>query len=97
MKLIIDSAIPYIKGVFEPYGEIIYKKGTEITAADVKQCDGMIIRTRTRCDAAMLEGSNVKFIGTATIGYDHIDQSYCSKNNIEVATAAGCNRSSVLE
>lgn len=97
MKLIIDSAIPYIKGVLEPYGEILYKKGSDITSADVRECDGMIIRTRTRCDAQMLEGSRVRFIGTATIGYDHIDREYCNKNNIKVVTAAGCNALGVVQ
>lgn len=97
MKLIIDSAIPYIKGILEPYGEVLYKKGSDITSADVRECDGMIIRTRTQCNTQMLEGSHIRFIGTATIGYDHIDMEYCNKNGIKVVTAAGCNALGVVQ
>lgn len=97
MKIIIDNAIPYINGILEPYAEVCYKKGSEITATDVKECDGLIVRTRTRCDKALLEGSRVRFIGTATIGHDHIDWDYCLKNGITVATAAGCNALGVVQ
>ncbi len=57
----------------------------------------MIIRTRTLCNEALLAGSTVKHIATATIGYDHIDLEYCRNNNIEVTTAAGCNARGVLQ
>jgi erythronate-4-phosphate dehydrogenase len=62
-----------------------------------KQADGLIIRTRTRCDADLLEGSKVKFIATATIGFDHIDTIYCKKNNISWHHAPGCNSASVRQ
>ena len=60
-------------------------------------CRRLIVRTRTRCDAALLEGSSVKLIATATIGFDHIDTEYCRRHGIEVATAAGCNARGVLQ
>jgi erythronate-4-phosphate dehydrogenase len=63
----------------------------------VADADALIIRTRTRCDRALLAGSKVKFIATATIGFDHIDCSYCAENGIKVATAAGCNARGVLQ
>ena len=66
-------------------------------AADVRDADALIVRTRTRCDAALLEGSSVKLIATATIGFDHIDTEYCRRHGIEVATAAGCNARGVLQ
>lgn len=97
MKIIVDENIPFIKGVLEPYFTVVYKKGTEISAVDVCNADALIIRTRTRCDAGLLEGSKVKFIGTATIGYDHIDTEYCKKNNIVYETAAGCNARAVMQ
>lgn len=96
MKIIIDSAIPYINGVLEPFAEVVYKKGTEINHCDVQDCDAMIIRTRTKCNEQLLKESKVKFIGTATIGFDHIDTTYCKANSIEVATAAGCNAMGVV-
>ncbi len=96
MKIVIDSAIPYIQGVFEPYAEVVYCVGAEFTASVVAQADALIIRTRTRCDKALLKGSRVKHIATATIGYDHIDLEYCRTNDITVTTAAGCNARGVL-
>lgn len=97
MRIVIDDKIPFIRGVFEPYAEVLYRPGTEIDAAEVQQADILIVRTRTRCGAALLEGSAVRMIATATIGYDHIDLDYCRKRGIRVATAAGCNARGVLQ
>lgn len=97
MKVIIDKAIPYIQGVLEPFAEVLYLDGKAFTAEDVKDADMLIIRTRTRCDKALLDGSSVKLISTATIGFDHIDLDYCAANNITVTTAQGCNAAGVLQ
>lgn len=96
MKIIIDKAIPFIEGVLEPYGEVHYLDGQSISAADVKDADALIIRTRTRCGSALLDGSSVKIISTATIGVDHIDQDYCKAKGIYVRNAAGCNAGGVM-
>ncbi|MEG0789561.1 MAG: 4-phosphoerythronate dehydrogenase [Alistipes sp.] len=97
MKIIADAAIPFLKGVLEPYADLTYIKGDAITAADVRTADALLIRTRTRCNAALLEGSSVKMIATATIGFDHIDLDYCHSHGIRVVTAAGCNARGVLQ
>lgn len=97
MRVIIDSAIPYIKGVLEPYTKVTYLPAAEITASKIKECDALIIRTRTRCDKSLLEGSKVKFIATATIGTDHIDIPYCLSKRIIIASAGGCNARGVLQ
>ena len=97
MKIVCDKDIPYIRGVLEPYGEVVYLEGSGIAAADVADADGVIVRTRTRCDEKLLGGSKVRFVGTATIGFDHIDTDYCHANGIEVATAAGSNAGGVLQ
>lgn len=97
MKVIIDSAIPFIKGVLEPFAEVVYTPGDNFTTELVADADALIIRTRTRCNRELFEGSKVKFIATATIGFDHIDCRYCADNGIEVATAAGCNARGVLQ
>ena len=97
MKILVDSAIPFLRGVLEPFAEVVYL-GSEAFSADIaKGADALIIRTRTRCDRALLEGSKVQFIATATIGFDHIDLEYCRANNIAVATSAGCNARGVLQ
>ena len=87
----------FLKGVLEPYARVEYLPGKTIATADVRDADALIVRTRTRCDAALLEGSSVKLIATATIGFDHIDTEYCRRHGIEVATAAGCNARGVLQ
>ncbi len=94
---IIDSNIPFIKGVLEPFCEIHYKKGDEINAHSVRNADFIIIRTHTRCNKDLLEGSKVKYIASATIGFDHIDTSYCSENGIAWSTAPGCNSPAVQQ
>jgi len=97
MKVVIDKAIPYINGVLEPYAETVYRDGGSFTRADAADADMLIVRTRTRCDASLLEGSAVKLIATATIGFDHIDMEYCAARGIEVVTAEGCNAAGVLQ
>ncbi|MCX6227895.1 MAG: 4-phosphoerythronate dehydrogenase PdxB [Bacteroidia bacterium] len=95
MKIVIDDKIPYIKGVLEPYAEVIYLSGDKTNAAVVKDADALITRTRTICNEELLAGSAVKFIATATIGFDHIDTDYCEKVNIAWTNAPGCNSKSV--
>ena len=97
MKIVADVNVPFLQGVFEPYAEVVYKDGKEISHADVSDADALIIRTRTRCDASLLEGSSVKMIATATIGMDHIDLDYCNKKGIEVYNAEGCNSGGVMQ
>ena len=97
MKVVIDNAIPYIKGILEPYAEVLYREGIDFRQEDVADADLLIIRTRTRRNASLLDGSSVKMIATATIGFDHIDLEYCQKHGIEVITAQGCNAAGVLQ
>ncbi len=97
MKIVVDENIPLLKGVQEPYAEVVYAPAKAIDAALVRDADALLIRTRTHCNAALLDGSSVKFIGTATIGTDHIDLDYCAQKNIIVASAAGCNAGGVMQ
>jgi len=95
MKVIIDDKIPYIKGALEPFAEVIYIAGSKTTPEIVKDADAIITRTRTICNEKLLAGSTVKFIATATIGYDHIDTEYCERAGITWTNAPGCNSKSV--
>ena len=96
-KIIIDANIPYIRGTFDKVAEVKYLTAKEITPAKVKSADALIIRTRTLCNADLLDSSNVKFIATATIGTDHIDTDYCDAHNIAWTNAPGCNAESVAQ
>ena len=97
MKIVADKNIPFLEGVFEPFAEVVYIDGSQITRADVLDADALIIRTRTKCNAALLEGTKVRMISTATIGTDHIDLKYCADNGIEVNNAEGCNAGGVMQ
>ena len=97
MKIVADDKIPFLKGALEPYAEVIYIPGKQIDREILKDCDALLIRTRTKCTADLLDGTNVRFIGTATIGFDHIDTHYCNKNKIIWTNAPGCNSSSVQQ
>ncbi len=97
ITILADKAIPFLEGVFEPYADVIYIPGGEIDAESVRGADALMIRTRTKCNAQLLEGSKVKFIATATIGTDHIDFPYCDSHGIVVRNAPGCNAGGVME
>lgn len=96
IRIIIDQAIPFIEGVLEPYADVRYMEGRAISHEDAMNSDALIVRTRTKCDASLLEGTPVKFIATATIGMDHIDLPYCNGKGIIVRNSAGCNAGGVM-
>jgi erythronate-4-phosphate dehydrogenase len=95
MKIIIDDKIPYIRGAFEGVAEVVYLPGSKTTPEVVKDADAIVTRTRTICNEKLLAGSSVKYIATATIGYDHIDTDYCDIAGIKWTNAPGCNSKSV--
>ena len=95
--VVVDRDIPFLEGVLEPWFKVRYLAGRAIGPADVRDAVALLIRTRTRCDAALLDGSAVRFIGTATIGTDHIDKRYCDSCGITVASAPGCNAAAVAQ
>lgn len=97
LRIIADDKIPFLQGVLEPYADIIYLPGSMITRESVMDADALLIRTRTNCNATLLEGTAVRFIATATIGYDHIDTDYCKSREITWVNVPGCNSASVQQ
>lgn len=98
MKIVIDDKIPYIREKLEMLAdEVVYKNGADINVSDVKDADALIVRTRTRCDESLLADSKVRFVATATIGYDHIDVDYLKRTGIAWTSCPGCNASSVAQ
>ena len=97
VRIIADEKIPFLKGVLDEKADVIYLPGSGINVKTVKNADALIIRTRTHCNEELLKGSSVKFIATATIGFDHIDTEWCKVNNINWTNAPGCNSSSVQQ
>ena len=97
MKIVCDNKIPFLRGAFEPFAEVVYLPGAQTTPEVVKDADALVTRTRTICNEALLRGSSVKAIATATIGYDHIDTAWCEANGIAWSNAPGCNSWSVKQ
>lgn len=97
IKIIVDDKIPFIRNIFEPCAEVLYLPPVQITQDMVADADALVIRTRTKCDERLLSGSSVRFIGTATIGTDHIDIPYCEGQGITWKNAPGCNAESVAQ
>lgn len=98
MKIVIDEKIPYLRDALSAMGHrVVALPGVAISNEDVKDATALFVRTRTICNASLLAGSAVRFIGTATIGYDHIDAEYCATNGIKWVNAAGCNADAVLQ
>jgi erythronate-4-phosphate dehydrogenase len=97
IKVVADNKIPFLEGALEKVAKVIYLPGSKISREHLLDADVLIVRTRTRCNEALLQGSNIKFIATATIGYDHIDTQWCEANGITWTNAPGCNSGSVRQ
>lgn len=96
MKIVCDNKIPYIRETLETLAdEVVFLPGVDINNADLKDADALIVRTRTKCNEQLLCGTNVKFVATATIGFDHIDAAYLEKAGIYWTNCPGCNAASV--
>lgn len=98
MKIFIDENIPYGKAFFESFGDVTTFSGREVNAEQVKDADVLLVRSITQVNDSLLHlNKSLQFVGTATIGTDHIDQSYLTQRNINFSSAPGCNKVSVAE
>ena len=97
MKIVADENLALVRELFAGTGELVCKPGRAMTAGDVRDADVLLVRSVTRVDADLLAGSRVGFVGTATIGTDHLDLDWLRQAGIRVAAAPGCNARSVVE
>ena len=98
MKIVVDDKIPYIREtICQLADEVVFLSGAAITAGEVRDADVLVVRTRTRCDRRLLEGSKVQLVVTATIGYDHIDTQWLEAAGIRWTNCPGCNSGSVAQ
>jgi erythronate-4-phosphate dehydrogenase len=97
MNIIADGNIPFVKEAFTRFGNVSVMPGREITRETVKNAEMLFVRSVTRVDKNLLDNTAVKFVGTATIGTDHIDIGYLNKKGIQFASAPGSNAQSVAE
>jgi erythronate-4-phosphate dehydrogenase len=97
LKIVADNKIPFLKGALEKVAQVVYLSGNAISRDHLIEADALIVRTRTKCDKVLLEGTSVKLIASATIGFDHIDINYCEAKGIKWTNAPGCNSGSVKQ
>jgi len=97
MRIAVDEAIPHSQAAFAATGEVRLFSGRSVRPADLSDVDALIVRSVTRVDARLLAGSPLRFVGTATIGMDHLDLDYLRLRGIRYANAAGSNANSVAE
>jgi len=97
MKIVADPNIPYVREAFGRLGEVALVPGRLMDAAAVRDAELLLVRSVTPVNAALLDGSRVKFVATATIGFDHVDTAYLAARGIGFVSAAGSNANSVAE
>ena len=97
MKILYDENIPFGKDAFSTLGDVQSCAGREFSPNMLKNIDLLFVRSVTKVKPELLEGSNVKFVATATSGSDHIDKIYLAEKNIFFRDAIGSNANSVAE
>ena len=97
MKIVADTNIPFVKECFSSVGQVTLMLGREMTAEAIADADALLVRSVTKVNEQLLAGSKVKFVGTATIGFEHIDIDCLEQNGIGFASAPGSNANSVAE
>jgi len=97
MHIVADENIPYVKDAFGTLGDVRLISGRKMDAAAVREADLLLVRSVTKVGAALLEGSRVRFVGTATIGTDHVDLPWLQRARIAFSAAPGSNANSVAE
>ncbi|WP_273426894.1 4-phosphoerythronate dehydrogenase PdxB [Marinobacter sp.] len=97
MLIVADENIPLLDSFFGEIGEIRRVSGRTMTASDVRDAEVLLVRSVTLVGPELLEGSKVRFVGTATIGTDHVDEEWLEQKGIRFSAAPGCNANSVAE
>lgn len=97
MRIIADENIPMVEEFFADLGEVVRLPGRSMTAEDLRGADALLVRSVTKVNQALLAESQVRFVGTCTIGVDHLDRDYLDSAGITWASAPGCNANSVVE
>lgn len=97
LSIVADENIPAVEEMFANYGSIKRVDGRTLSAQDLKGVDVLLVRSVTKVNQQLLANSAVKFVGSATIGVDHIDQVYLNDYKIQFTSAPGCNADAVVE
>lgn len=97
MLILVDEAIPCGARLFGEFGEVRTFDGRQVAPIDLRDADALVVRSVTRVDGALLEGSRIRFVGSATSGSDHVDIAWLAAQGIHYVAAEGCNSRAVAE
>ena len=97
LKILADENMPKVQEIFSDFGDVVLCPGRSMQADDLADVDMLLVRSITQVNQQLLENSPVNFVGTATIGMDHIDRDYLQKRNIGFSNAPGCNAEAVVD
>lgn len=98
MNIFYDENMPFAEEFFSSLGKTVSFSGRELTSDKVLEADVLLVRSITQVNEKLLSSNEaIRFVGTATIGVDHIDQNYLSSKNVSFSSAPGCNAISVAE
>ncbi|MFT4824285.1 MAG: erythronate-4-phosphate dehydrogenase, partial [Cryomorphaceae bacterium] len=97
LRILADSNMRGVEAYFGPLGSVQFSEGRNIVAGDLTHTDVLLVRSVTAVNESLLQGTAVKFVGTATSGFDHVDTDYLARNNIGFSHAPGSNANSVVE
>lgn len=97
MQILADENIPYVQEAFSSLGEVQTVEGRRLTRADLVNKEILLVRSVTPVNANLLAGTRVRFVGTATIGYDHVDLEYLQEQGIGFTSAPGSNATAAAE
>ncbi|MEO9654582.1 4-phosphoerythronate dehydrogenase [Marinomonas sp.] len=97
MKIIADENMPNAKALFSHLGDVCLVDGRQLTKDQLQDAEVLLVRSVTKVTPVLLEGTQIKFVGSATIGVDHIDQTYLQQQGIQFASAPGCNAEAVAD
>jgi len=97
MNIVADENIPYVHELFDCFGSVKTLPGRHMTSNDLIEADALLVRSVTNVNEQLLKKSNVGFVGTCTIGTDHLDTQYLEQRGIDYSSAPGCNAQSVVQ
>ena len=97
MKVVADENIPFVNELFSPFGEVVLAPGRSMDSDLLAGADVLLVRSVTKVNEALLKKSQVKFVGTCTIGTDHLDKDYLDGQGIAYSSAPGCNANGVVQ
>lgn len=97
LRIVADENIPFVRALFSSFGEVVTLPGRTMTRETIGDADILLVRSVTNVGKALIDSASIQFVGTCTIGVDHLDTAYLSERNISFSSAPGCNANAVVQ